>query len=496
MMTMDWSSFTSRIDELEAKRKPSPNRRAVFEVIRSSKLRPNPDYDASLYLGPMIDPQGRPVCLEYTNDRPNLWFHESHVAALLDAGLDPSRKPPLGEDSEGRHSGLKSKGFQDIDAWKLGDLDPEKTRAALVALGLTGDLQLDPNAVTRWIDRLRHFFPDLVRFDHPDPAFDEAEREYKLETINRLRPALESAHDDSSITLAVFVAATDSNNLLDWRTSEPLNPKSSADHGLLDPGVASLVRAGLGAPEGHAGALDIFARVWKEAVPKGTEDAARQIGEFVFFHLWPENAVYIRHTVRQDLWREAVGTPFPKHATLAQSYTDEMRFMQAVRKALEVRGLAPRDMIDIQSALWVVHNYTMEATDMDQDLDRTRIEAAMDAYDSFHSSGAHSEIFSAFGAPLDYWVRSTRDRENRVYPTKPLIGFAFDKTELNGGWGQKSDAAARLHNAGFIIVDQNDQPIARPEQYKHLMEGADRIRLCALNYFIEPARAHISQVRR
>jgi hypothetical protein len=77
-------------------------------------------------------------------------------------------------------------------------------------------------------------------------------------------------------------------------------------------------------------------------VPKGTEDAARQIGEFLFFHLWPENAVYIRHTVRQDLWREAVGTPFPKHETLAQSYTDEMWFMYAVRQAFEVRGLAAR----------------------------------------------------------------------------------------------------------------------------------------------------------
>jgi 5-methylcytosine-specific restriction protein B len=85
-------------------------------------------------------------------------------------------------------------------------------------------------------------------------------------------------------------------------------------------------------------------------------------------------------------------------------------------------------------------------------------------------------------------VRSTRERENRVYPTKPLIGFIQGKTELNGGWGQKTDAAARLHNAGFIIVDQNDQPIERPERYEHLIEGRDRIILCALNYFIEPAK--------
>tara|TARA_R110002012_G_scaffold310986_1_gene519872 strand:+ start:76 stop:3297 length:3222 start_codon:yes stop_codon:yes gene_type:complete len=485
---MDWSSFTNRISELETKRKPSANRRAVFEAIRNSKLLPNPDYDASLYLGPLIDPQGRPLCLEYTNDRPNLWCHESHVPALRNAGLEPSRKPPSGNDSEGRHHGLKSKGFQDIDAWKLGDLDPDKARAALTALGFVGELQFDPNAVTRWIDRLHHFFPNLDRFDRPDPEFDEAERNYKLATINKLRPALEDAGDDSSIAQVVFTVATDSNNLLDWRTSEPLSPKSNADHGLLDPAVASLVRAALGSPEEHAAALDAFAGIWKEAVPKGTEDAARQIGEFIFFHLWPDQAVYIRHTVRQDLWREAVGTPFPKHSTLSGTYADEMRFMHAVRQVFEERGLAPRDMIDVQSALWVVHNYAMEEGAKNQALDRTRIEAAMDAYDSYRTNGAHSDIFGAFGEPRDFWVRSSRERENRVYPTKPLIGFILGKTELNGGWGQKADAAARLHNAGFIIVDQNDQPTECPERYEHLMEGADRIRLCALNYFIEPAR--------
>ncbi|WP_264213407.1 AAA family ATPase [Leisingera thetidis] len=124
----------------------------------------------------------------------------------------------------------------------------------------------------------------------------------------------------------------------------------------------------------------------------------------------------------------------------------------------------------------------------DETLSRTSVEAAMDALDSYRTTGAHGEIFGAFGEPRDYWVRSSRERENRVYPTKPVIGFILGKTELNGGWGQKADAAARLHNAGFIIVDQNDQPIEPPKRYEHLIEGADRTRLCALNYYIEPAR--------
>ena len=119
---------------------------------------------------------------------------------------------------------------------------------------------------------------------------------------------------------------------------------------------------------------------------------------------------------------------------------------------------------------------------------RAAIEAAMDAYDSYRANGEHGDIFNAFGEPRDYWVRSTRERQNRVYPTKPLVGYILKKTDLNGGWGQKADAAARMHNAGFIVVDRDDNPVTPPEKGEHLLRDADRIRVCALNYFIEPAR--------
>lgn len=131
--------------------------------------------------------------------------------------------------------------------------------------------------------------------------------------------------------------------------------------------------------------------------------------------------------------------------------------MKAVRSAFEAQGLAPRDMIDVQGALWVVHNYKEEDA---ASFSREAIEAAMDAYDSYRHSGEHAAIFDAFGEPRDYWVRSTRDRPNRIYPSKPVVGFLRGKTELNGGWGQKSDAAAQLHNAGYIIVDAEYSTIA------------------------------------
>ncbi|WP_235008380.1 AAA family ATPase [Candidatus Halocynthiibacter alkanivorans] len=350
-------------------------------------------------------------------------------------------------------------------------------------------LALDPAAVTRWIARLCNFFPTFDRFDGPDPDFDARERDYKLEVATELRSALDRAATDQESADAIHSALAKS-NLLPWRAYWPMSPKGDADRERLWPALRALANSTLGAPSGHPEALDAFGKAWVETVPQGKSDPARQIAEFLFLHLAPNHGIYIRHSVRQDLWLEAVGSRFPDHTSLAETYRNELRFMQAVRSAFEENGLAPRDMIDVQSALWVVHNYKDE-DDGDATsplLTRETIEAAMNAYDAYRETGEHGEVFDNFGEPRDYWVRSTRQRSDQVYPTKPLIGFIHGKTELNGGWGQKSDAAAQLHNSGFIIIDQDNGPIEPPERYDHLIRDADRIRFCALNYYIEPAR--------
>ena len=117
---------------------------------------------------------------------------------------------------------------------------------------------------------------------------------------------------------------------------------------------------------------------------------------------------------------------------------------------------------------------------------RSDVEIAMVAFDEYENTGKHSQIFDAFGDPSSYWVRSTSHTAKRPYPTKPIVGYLLDKTEFNGGWSPGA-AAARLHNAGYIIVDSEGRPRNAPEQ-SHLKSGADRIRACASNYFIEPAR--------
>ena len=485
-----WQDIERRIEENE-REGHVPMRASLWGILRDSGLRPGES--ATKKMVAFEFGQGDRLLWEIQNPARNVFLNERWQPLVENLGLDwQPRRYIQGKKDGGRHSALsRSCSFGEdhciaIPLHSAGDL-----RRLLEALhGSDTELVLKPEAISRWIARLEDFFPNLDRFDRPDPDFDVQEREFKLKTARELREALGQASSDQDIADAVHTALV-SSNLLPWRAYWPMSPKGDADRGRLWPALARLVDAASGDPAGHPNALEAFVDEWVQSVPNGTADPARQIAEFLFMHLNPEAGIYIRHTVRQDLWLEAVGARFPDLPSMADVYREELRFMQAVKQAFGKRGLAPRDMIDVQSALWVVHNYKDEdmAASLHQDfLSREAVEGAMDTFDRWQKDGEHDELFSHFGAPKDYWVRSTRERPNRVYPSKPIVGFVLKKTSLNGGWGQKSDAAARLHNAGFIIVDQEDRPVEPPEQYEHLLRDADRVRLCALNYHIEPAR--------
>lgn len=478
-----WESFEARLDENERDR-PLPLRGALFDVLRGSGLHPGGGVTKKM------------VSFEFGAGERLLWEMQNPANIFLHAKWrDSVEANGFASELRSYQSGLKDGGRHSALSrdWSFGDADcivvridnAEALRRLLGALLNSEDaLILKPAAITRWIERLRNFFPALDRFDRPEPHFDEAERTYKLEIAAELKAAITQPGSDQDLADAVNTALAKS-NLLQWRAYWPMSPKGDADREKLWPALRKLVDAALGEADGHAVALEAFVNAWIAAVPNGKPDPARQIGEFLLLHLAPDEGTYIRHSVRQDLWLEAVGRQFPDHTSIADTYRDEWRFMEAVRRAFVAQGLAPRDMIDVQSALWVVHSYKEDAV---ESFSRETIEAAMDAYDSYRRSGEHAAIFNAFGEPRDYWVRSTRERPNRVYPSKPIVGFLRGETQLNGGWGQTTDAAAQLHNAGYIIVDANDKPAEQPDQNSHLARGRIRVQLVAANYYIEPAR--------
>jgi DNA polymerase III delta prime subunit len=351
-----WESIEDRLHENERDR-PIPLRRALFDALRGSGLRPGRGITkkmVSFEFG-----AGERLLWEIQNPA-NIFLQEKWRDRVEANGFVTETRPyQSGMKDGGRHSALSRD-------WSFGDADcivvrienaQELQQLLAVLLNSDNALVLNAATITRWIEQLRELFPSLDRFDRPDSDFDEKERTYKLETAAALRAGLEAANDDETLVAAVL-GALQGSNLLQWRIYWPMSTNGDGDPRRIASALRELVEAADGPADGHPEALQRFAAAWADAVPNPQRDHARQIGEFILMHLAPDTGIYIRHTVREDFWREGFGVKFPAGSSLAETYRNELFFMSAVRDAFLERGLAPRDMIDVQGALWAIHNYT------------------------------------------------------------------------------------------------------------------------------------------
>jgi 5-methylcytosine-specific restriction protein B len=347
-----WQDIENRIAQNDSD-SANPRRQVLLEALRTSGLVPGGN--AKKYLVDLQSPRGDRIMWEIRGAARNFFFDPTMRQQLEAAGFVVEARPHNGGSRFAPLNNSWAFGSQDCVSISI---EGQSDLAKLAGLLMTSspELVLRPEAISRWIKRLQTFFPNLDRFDRPDIAFDERERSYKIKHADELKERLAHSTTDEDAAVAIHSALAGS-NLLQWRAYWAISPKGDANRQRIVPALAELASAALGDSKFHPIAVEAFVNAWLDAVPNPTKDAARQIGEFLMMHLSPSAGVYIRHTVREDLYLEAVGKRFPQHASIADTYAEEGRFMRAVFAEFTKRGLAPRDMIDIQSALWVVHNY-------------------------------------------------------------------------------------------------------------------------------------------
>ena len=201
----------------------------------------------------------------------------------------------------------------------------------------------------RWVGALREEFAGFERFGGGTSDFDAVEREYKLVPARRLRAGLDAASDDLGRLEAVR-EAFGGYNLLNWRVLAALGDEWPKEE--VAAALTALVEEG---PDALPVNVGRFVRAWETHASDPRRDYARQIASAVAMHLFPERAIYFRRRVLDRLHREAEGRPFPRSDDPGEEYAAELAFAEEVRAAFEARGLTPRDMIDVQSALWRIH---------------------------------------------------------------------------------------------------------------------------------------------
>ena len=155
-----WTNFEARLDENEQER-PIPLRRALFDVLRGSGLRPGEGVTKKM------------ASFEFGTGERLLWEIQNPANVFLDVkwrdlveanGFATEVRPyQSGIKDGGRHSALsRDWSFGDTDCFVV-RIDSAEALRRLIGVLLQSDdeLVLNPAAVTRWIEQLRHFFPAL-----------------------------------------------------------------------------------------------------------------------------------------------------------------------------------------------------------------------------------------------------------------------------------------------------------------------------------------------
>ena len=203
-------------------------------------------------------------------------------------------------------------------------------------------------ALRRKLAIVRDKFPGWTGFGSGDAAFDNEERTYKVEAGRALLRRLAHATGDHDVLEAVAEAAR-ATNLLDWRLKDVFSPSSNEEaHGRA---YAALLDS-RDRPEEHPAALARFVTDWLALNPEARPDTARQIAEYLLFLCNPTEACFFKSVLRAETYRQSYALRFPDLAADA-SYAEELRLARTWQNALTEAGFPPRDLIDVQSFLFV-----------------------------------------------------------------------------------------------------------------------------------------------
>ena len=183
-----------------------------------------------------------------------------------------------------------------------------------------------------------------------DPEFDERERDYKLVVAERLRNAINAAlsgHPTWRETLREALGPP--NNLTNWRVNDRLL-RWVADSDSAENARGAVAQfADVDRSARHA--FDAFAAAAK---PQGlTPGAILSLGSLLNFAVEPERLPIMR-SMTFGAVREEVGEHPVNSLPVEEQYREHLNFCEDANKRLVSAGGTPRDMLDVQGAIYVV----------------------------------------------------------------------------------------------------------------------------------------------
>lgn len=209
------------------------------------------------------------------------------------------------------------------------------------------------------------YYPDFSTFTNPPEKYLVEERNYKQELCNifaeefapRLRPLvssdaelLELGKDLSMLFKRKLVSDDAPQNLVGWRYSEFANKMSDEGYIAFARAVSHLIDPAETLEE----RIPSFINFLHEYSPDGKcgQAATRSVTSFFLFISDPASHFVIKTDEVSKLLKLFNLEPFNNDSLAPEEYSRVQRLGEEVYKLLEQDGLAPQDMIDVQSFFW------------------------------------------------------------------------------------------------------------------------------------------------
>ncbi len=201
--------------------------------------------------------------------------------------------------------------------------------------------------------KFRDYFSDFEDFEHPGEEYIQVERAYKDELIelynNEVRPALDGPPAEF---LEKYEAILKHQNQIDWRTVNDLKKAAEKDREAF----GQLLQTVLLAENTPKAMTDYGPKAAKLMAPHINRAGIRGLVSMLLMLHKPGQFMYGILTLWQDVGERFIGDQLLKKGSLidGEEFGRCQTFAVQVREALDQAGFRPRDMIDVQSFMYVL----------------------------------------------------------------------------------------------------------------------------------------------
>jgi len=221
-------------------------------------------------------------------------------------------------------------------------------------------------AFQEYLKRVKTIFPTFERFDKGDEDFTKSERNYKLEIIELFNQEIQIGLSSLPVDeagqaelgrkiISLFTRKLSDGkpqNLVGWRYFEFIHNLDIAKQAQFARLTASLLYGS----EELSSRVDQFVSGLGSLSGKDQTNWAamsRSVTSFLLMLSNPQDHVIIKTNEFRHAFQAFLNQKIPNRNLTGEDYLEIQKFLYALRKEMIESGLAPRDLIDVQSFIWV-----------------------------------------------------------------------------------------------------------------------------------------------